>query len=53
VFSPIYYLEKVFKRGQITFRQFCARGDKTVPVMIKLHRAWGLRIGDTRQYRQV
>jgi hypothetical protein len=40
------FLDDALHEKQITVEQYCAVGDKTIPLLIKLGRAWGAGIDE-------
>jgi hypothetical protein len=51
LFSLVEYLKKALKDNQITDEEFCAIGEKTIPLVIELGRIWNAPITEKQQAR--
>ena len=49
LFSLIEYIEKALKNNQITDEEFCAIGEKTIPLVIELGRIWNAPFTEKQQ----
>jgi len=47
LFCLLEYLELALDEKQMSVEQFCAIGDKTISLVIKLGRVWGARINES------